>query len=81
MKKLKISSFDDPNFLKLGLICIGLGVIVFIASYIFNFPGIIALRGGGGLGAIIVITYFIAKGKGGKGASRLKVCWHLLWDR
>ncbi len=61
MKKLKIKSFDDPNFLKLGLYCIGAGLLVFLASYLFQFPGIIALRGGGGLGLIICASYFIAR--------------------
>ncbi len=61
MKKLSIKSFDDPNFLKLGLFCLGVGFLVFLASYLFNFPGIIALRGGGGLGLLICITYFLAR--------------------
>ena len=61
MKKLTIKSFDDPNFLKLGLFCIGAGFLVFLASYLFEFPGIIALRGGGGLGLIICTTYLIAR--------------------
>ncbi len=60
MKKLVIKSFDDPNFLKLGLFCIAAGFVVFLASYLFEFSGLIALRGGGGLGLIICITYFIA---------------------
>ena len=59
--KLKIESFDDPNFLKLGLICIGAGVLVFILSYIFNFPGVIALRGGGGVGILICVAHFLAR--------------------
>ena len=61
MKRLKIKSFDAPNFLKLGLYCIGAGILVFLASYIFEFPGIIALRGGGGLGLIICTTYYFAR--------------------
>lgn len=61
MKKIKISSFDDPNFLKLGLVCMGLGIIVFIGSYLFNFSGIIAFRAGGGLGVLICITFFVAR--------------------
>jgi hypothetical protein len=63
MKKLKINSFSDPNFLKLGLILIGFGFLVFLASYIFDFAGAIALRGGGGLGFIICVTYLIARSK------------------
>jgi hypothetical protein len=61
VKKLKIKSFDDPNFLKLGLWFIGVGLILFLGSYIFEFPGIIALRGGCGLGLIIIAIYFIAR--------------------
>lgn len=60
MKKLTIKSFDDPNFLKLGLFCLAAGLLVFLASYFFEFPGIIALRAGGGLGLIICITYLVA---------------------
>lgn len=61
MKRPEIKSFDDPNFLKLGFAFAGLGVIVFLVSYVFDFPGIIALRGGGGLGLFILITYLIAR--------------------
>ncbi|MBY0470484.1 hypothetical protein K2X30_04895 [bacterium] len=61
MKKLQIKSFDDPHFLKLGFICIGLSLIILLASYIFNFSGIIAFRAGGGLGLLICITYAIAQ--------------------
>jgi len=61
MKKIKIESFSDPNFLKLGIICILIAIVIFILSYLFHFPGIIALRGGGGLGVIIIITHYISK--------------------
>jgi hypothetical protein len=60
---MKIKSFDDPNFLKLGLILIGFGCAVYLASIWFDFPGFIALRGGAGLGLMICITYFIAKSR------------------
>ena len=62
MKKLmSIRSYGDRNFLMLGLICIGVGLFVFALSSVFDFPGIIALRGGLGLGIIICVTHFIAR--------------------
>jgi hypothetical protein len=63
VKKLKINSFDDPNFLKLGFLCIGIGLAVYILSFIFSFSGIIALRGGGGLGLIICAVHFVSKAR------------------
>jgi uncharacterized membrane protein len=61
LKKPQIKSFDDPNFLKLGLVLIAFGLIFYAASFLFNFAGIIALRAGGGLGVIIIVTYFMAR--------------------
>ena len=53
MKKLMyISSFSDKNFLMLGMVCIGIGLMVFALSFVFDFAGIIALRGGLGLGSV-----------------------------
>ncbi len=61
LKRPQIKAFDDPNFLKLGVVLIAIGLIFYAVSFIFNFAGIIALRAGGGLGVIIVATYFLAK--------------------
>lgn len=63
MKKLKISSFTDHNFLRLGLFCVFSGWIVLLLSFYFKFDSIIAIRGGFGLGLIICVTHWIARFK------------------
>jgi len=61
LKRPQIKSFDDPNFLKLGIVLIAISMVFYAASFIFHFAGIIALRAGGGLGLIIIVTYFLTK--------------------
>lgn len=61
MKKIKIESFADPNFLKFGFVALALGILVFILSFVFHFDPIIALRAGGGLGIMIIVIHYIAK--------------------
>lgn len=61
MRKNEIKSLEDPNFLKLGLLLILFAFFVLIASLIFDFKSIIAIRAGGGLGILIIFSHYVVK--------------------
>lgn len=63
---MKISSFSDPNFLKLGLILTIAGVIVAIGGFLFDYPWWIGFRGGLALGPLVIIVYFVIRLKNHK---------------
>ncbi len=58
MKRPEIKSIGDRNFLYLGIACIAFGILVYLLSVMFDFPGIIAFKGGLATGVFICIIYF-----------------------
>ncbi len=56
----KVTSFSDPNFLKLGIFCIATGCILAAILMVIDAPWWVALRGGLGIGLLIVIAHYAA---------------------